>query len=246
MGAHCNERVDKIVEGCSRCCSAADSSLLHHTECIAALQGGRLDDALQAAATLQQETCDSTVCGQDAEMQDREDKDTEENVVVGKGDPKIVGKGDQNISPNRKSQYLSACLLRLKIETMVSLSCRLCSVKPMIIHKMRIIMTSALPSWNVQTLDWMHPQNVSVMMKRRPETSKPHLQLLVWCALNKFQLMFSRLWLKMFSKGRTLGLAPPAFFSGGSCSRILRLEDDTSTNVLVLRRRSLKPCWQKC
>lgn len=104
IGSQCKGRLSMILEACSRCCTTPDRPVLHHTLCIAALQEGRLDEALQAVATLQEETRDSSM----HEIEDGEDA-TQDACAAGDGE--------------RKSQHLSACLLRLKIETMVSFLC---------------------------------------------------------------------------------------------------------------------------
>lgn len=95
LGGQCKGRLSRVLEACSTCCTPADGPALHHTLCIAALQDGRMEEALQAVVTLQEETRDSSMHAMDE-----------------------AGEQDE---VQRKSQHLSACLLRLKIETMVSL-----------------------------------------------------------------------------------------------------------------------------
>jgi hypothetical protein len=101
LGGQCKERLTSILEACSRCCTASESPMLHHTLCIAALQDGQLEDALRAVDILLEETRDSGM----HEVQ--EGGDAAHAVAAG---------GDAQ----RKSQHLAACLLRLKIETLVS------------------------------------------------------------------------------------------------------------------------------
>lgn len=90
-----------ILETCSRCCTSLHRPLLNHTLCIAALQAARLDEALHAVATFQDETLNSS-------MHEMEDGENASQVACAAGD------GERN------SQHLSACLLRLKIETIFS------------------------------------------------------------------------------------------------------------------------------
>lgn len=97
LGGQCKERLNRILEACSRCCRPDQGPQLHHTMCIAALQDGRLDEALQYVVALQDETSNSA-------MNDSEEDKVEQAATR---------------DAQRKSQHLSALLLRLKIETMV-------------------------------------------------------------------------------------------------------------------------------
>ena len=78
LGAQCQSRLGRVLEACSRCCAATDRPTLHHTMCISALQDGRLDEALEVVAALQDETRDSS-------MHEPEDAETSAPVACDAG-----------------------------------------------------------------------------------------------------------------------------------------------------------------